>query len=181
MNPRTFWLSIFSFLLLFSCQSPEAEETKTSLDPGAAREDIEAFLTEWHQDAANARPAYFDKMAAGGIYIGTDKTELWTKEEFEEWCQPYFESGRTWDFNATDRNIYLSDKGSYAWFDELLDTHMGDCRASGVLMRENGSWRIKHYHLSVTVPNDTLDGFVDLVKAYEEKLQFSNQTSADTL
>ncbi|PLW96177.1 MAG: hypothetical protein C0593_12275, partial [Marinilabiliales bacterium] len=40
------------------------------------------FLDQWHRDAANADTAYFQKIADNGIYLGTDKTERWTKEEF---------------------------------------------------------------------------------------------------
>ena len=48
-----------------------------------------------------------------------------------------------------------------AWFDELLDTHMKICRGSGVLVDQgNGQWKIKHYVLSMTVPNENVDEIV---------------------
>eukprot|EP01034_Spumella_vulgaris_P040925 gene40925-50634_t len=47
------------------------------------RQQINTFMDQWHKDAANADPAYFDKMAPNGIYIGTDKTEIWTREQFK--------------------------------------------------------------------------------------------------
>jgi hypothetical protein len=50
---------------------------------------IGTFLDQWHDDAAHSRASYFDKIAMDGIYIGTDKTERWTREEFQEWAKKY--------------------------------------------------------------------------------------------
>ncbi len=117
---------------------------------------VNSFIDDWHNDASNADVAYFDKIAADGIYIGTDATELWTKDEFYLWSQKYFEKGKAWSFITIERNIYFSDDKQYAWFDELLNTGMGVCRASGVLLRNGDSWEIKHYHLSVAIPNEKM-------------------------
>lgn len=161
-----------------SCDNAPDSEAQTSdtahaqvIDLDEERAQINSFLDQWHDDAANARPAYFDKMAEGSIYIGTDKTELWQKQDFQEWAQKYFAEGKGWDFDRINRNIYFSEGGEVAWFDELLGTWMGDCRGSGVLSRQDSTWKIEHYHLGVTVPNDTLNGFIEMVKAFEEKQQ----------
>ena len=45
---------------------------------------VNAFVDAWHDDAAHARPAFFDKIASDGIYIGTDKRERWGREAFRE-------------------------------------------------------------------------------------------------
>lgn len=161
--------------MISSCQSgneessPSTEEVTTSFNADEDREQINRFLDEWHDDAAHARPAYFEKMAENGIYIGTDKTELWKRDDFRKWARKYFDQGKGWDFDRISRNIYFSEDGHIAWFDELLDTWMGDCRGSGVLSRQDSSWKIEHYHLSVTVPNDTLQGLIDMVQAFEAK------------
>ncbi len=44
----------------------------------------------------------------------------------------------------------------HGWFDETLDTWMGVCRGSGVLINKNGKWLIKQYVLSLTVPNEKM-------------------------
>ena len=66
---------------------------------------VNAFVDEWHQDAAHARPAFFDKIATDGIYIGTDKTERWTSEAFREWAKPAFARPTAWAFTPLHRNI----------------------------------------------------------------------------
>ncbi|MBS9766494.1 MAG: nuclear transport factor 2 family protein [Flavobacteriaceae bacterium] len=55
-----------------------------------------------------------------------------------------------------------------AWFDELLDTWMGICRGSGVLEKTAKGWKIRHYVLSVTVPNEDTQKVVSAKKEREE-------------
>lgn len=128
---------------------------------GKDKEKISEFLDSWHKDASNADfKNYFDKIADDGIYIGTDATENWTKKEFEVFAKPYFDKGKAWNFTSLKRNIYFSPDKKLAWFDELLDTQMKICRGSGVLEFKNGKWKIKHYVLSITVPNDNVDAVI---------------------
>ncbi|MDZ7845640.1 MAG: nuclear transport factor 2 family protein [Owenweeksia sp.] len=157
---------LFAVAMLSACQGdvrPAAEAASKE-----NRQVINNWLDQWHRDAAAADKAFFKKMSADGIYIGTDKTEHWTRPEFKNWCRPYFDLGKAWDFKVIERNLYLGEDGRHAWFDELLDTWMGTCRASGVLVRNSEDWKIVHYHLSVTVPNDTMSGFIEMVQAYEK-------------
>ena len=100
---------------------------------------------------------YFDLFAQESQYIGTDATEVWTKQEFSDWAKPFFDKKTTWNFKSLKRNIFFSKDGNYAWFDEILDTQMKICRGSGVLEKIGGKWKIKQYVLSVTVPNEVID------------------------
>lgn len=113
------------------------------------------FLDSWHLDAANVNmQAYFDKIDKEGVFIGTDATENWTWQEFYDWSAPYFEKGKAWTFKATERNIYFSKDGSIAWFDESLESSSGILRGSGVVAMTDQGWKIKHYVLSLPVPNE---------------------------
>src|SRR5690606_7793813 len=76
---------------------------------------VNAFVDEWHEDAANARMAYFDKIAPDGVYIGTDRSELWKRDAFKTWAKKYFERKSAWSFKATRRNVYASGDGSLIW------------------------------------------------------------------
>jgi len=129
---------------------------------------INQYLDAWHQAAAQTdSTGYFGKIAKGGIYLGTDASERWTKDEFWLFAKPYFEKGKAWDFTATQRDIQISPEGRYAWFDELLDTWMGTCRGSGVLKKEGDQWMIQHYNLTLTVPNDKMNEVIKVISGIE--------------
>ena len=131
---------------------------------------IHKLIDDWHGAAANADAvAFFDFIAEDGVYIGTDKHERWTKTEFITFAKPYFDKGKAWNFVARDRDLHVTSDGKNAWFSELLTTWMGVCRGSGVLAMEDNRWRLKQYHLSVTVPNDLIRDFISLVENFERK------------
>jgi hypothetical protein len=113
---------------------------------------LNSFIEEWHKNAAEADTTYFDKIGENGIYIGTDASEYWTKDEFVTWSRKYFENGKAWSFSTIERNIYT--EGNVVWFDELLNTGMGVCRASGVIKIDDDKFIILHYHLSIAIPNE---------------------------
>jgi hypothetical protein len=120
-------------------------------------------MDAWHQAAAVAdEETFFNSIKAGGIYLGTDKTERWTKEVFEEWAAPHFEKDTAWAFTAHDRVLYRSDDAQTIWFEELLDTWMGTCRGSGVLELKDKQLYIAHYDLSLMVDNDDMKAVIDL-------------------
>ncbi|NOQ91942.1 MAG: hypothetical protein GQ552_04405 [Flavobacteriaceae bacterium] len=135
---------------------------------------VNKIMNQWHKDAAAADfDAYFNKMTTNSIFIGTDVSEIWSKKQFEAFSKPYFEEKKTWDFMPLDRNIYFSKDLETAWFDEILNTWMGLCRGSGVLIKEKNSWEIVHYVLSVTVPNDDIKAVIQ-VKKEKDSLFLSN-------
>ena len=131
--------------------------------------EINTLLDNWHQAAADANEIdYFDAMSDDAIYIGTDATENWTKAEFQAYANPHFKRGKAWRFKVISRNVYIDKKTNYAWFDELLNTQMKICRGSGILRRENGKWKIVHYVLSMTVPNDNTNEVVKIKSPIED-------------
>jgi hypothetical protein len=78
--------------------------------------------------------------------------------------KPYFDKGKAWSFTSKQRNVYVDASGEIAWFDELLDTWMQLCRGSGVLKKEDGVWKISHYVLSLTIPNDKIQQVITVKK-----------------
>lgn len=127
---------------------------------------IDTVLTAFHTAAADADGAtYFSILSDDAIYIGTDASERWTVDEFKAFTEPYFSKGRGWTYTATERNIVVARGGRVAWFDEILvnDTY-GVCRGTGVLVEENGVWRIAQYHLTFPIPNDLAREFTSRIK-----------------
>lgn len=144
-----------------------SEEKKTE---AFSEEKVNEVLEDWHAAAANADyEKYFGLITDDGVFIGTDATENWQNQEFRDFSKPYFDKGKAWSFTTLDRNIYASDNGQIAWFDELLNTQMGICRGSGVLVKEDGEWKIKHYVLSIAIPNENVSE-VTLLKKERDSL-----------
>jgi hypothetical protein len=155
---------ILACCLLLSTVGALAQDSDAVL-----RQQVNTFVDEWHDDAAHARPAYFDKMAKDGVFIGTDKTELWHRDAFKAWAKKYFDRKSAWAFKATKRNVYFSADKKFIWFDELLDTQMGVCQASGVIRKTATSFEIEHYQLSMAVPNELASQVTKSIKEFEAK------------
>lgn len=149
----------FVGIVTLNAQSQLSEEQK-----------IAATLDAWHKAAAQAQfDTYFGLMSKDAIFIGTDAKEHWNRTAFQAFAKPYFDKGKAWNFTAMERHIFLDPKGKYAWFDELLSTQMKICRGSGVLEKIGKEWKIKHYVLSMTIPNETVDEVVKIKTPLEDQ------------
>jgi len=162
-------------IVTYSCDNPAAEKespaTENTGSQTVSKEEINKVLEEWHSAAAQANfEEYFGLMSGDGIFIGTDATENWENKEFREFAKPYFDKGKAWNFTTLERNIYVSENGETAWFDELLNTHMGICRGSGVLEKTQNAWKIKHYVLSIAIPNENVDEITQIKKEFDSTL-----------
>jgi len=154
---------LFSILLLGSKSFSQNTENDKQM--------INTILDSWHKAAANAEfDNYFSYMTSNGVFIGTDATENWQLDAFKAFSKPYFDKGKAWSFTSLERNIYFDKSHNTAWFDELLDTQMKICRGSGVLIKEGKNWKIAHYVLSMTIPNDTIDEVVKIKEKIENGL-----------
>ena len=140
--------------------SPDAGTPAT---PTAA---VNAVLDDWHKAAAQADEArYFGHFTPDAVFLGTDATERWTRDEFRKWAHPHFAKGKAWKFRAVSRWISFAPDRTVAWFDEALDTpNMGPCRGSGVLVRVGDTWRIAQYNLSIPIPNALTDEVVQRIR-----------------
>lgn len=114
---------------------------------------INALLDGLHQDAheGNFR-AYFARYTPDAIFLGTDKTERWTIEEFKAYAEKAFADGHGWTYTVLERN--WEGGGDTRWFDEILfNEKLGNCRGTGVIKFINGEWKIVSYALAMLVPN----------------------------
>lgn len=139
-----------------------------SVDGVFAQGAIGSILDAWHAAAADAKEEeYFSYFTPDAVFLGTDPTERWTRDEFRKWAHPYFARGKAWNFRAVSRWISFAPDRSVAWFDEALDTpNMGPCRGSGVLLRvgETNTWKIAQYNLSIPIPNALTDEVVKRIR-----------------
>lgn len=127
--------------------------------------ELERLVSSWHQAATDAdEDIYFGLMAPKSIFIGTDASERWTKDEFMDYAESAFNKETAWDFKTVYRHFTIGDDRRHAWWDEKLDTWMGTCMASGVLENTADGWKIIHYQLSLAVPNDKIQAFQELIK-----------------
>jgi len=129
---------------------------------------VASVMDDWHLAAARAdETRYFDHLREGAVFLGTDATERWTKAEFQVWAHPFFLRGRAWSFRGKNRRIAFSVDSKTAWFDEALDTsNLGPARGSGVLVKEQGRWRIAQYNLGVPIPNALMATFKAQIEAH---------------
>lgn len=155
-----FFTIIFCFLSLVS-QAQDADPISS----------IEVQLDNWHKAAANADfESYFGLMTEDAIFIGTDAEENWNYTAFKAFSKPYFDKGKAWSFTKLERNIYVSPEANLAWFDELLDTQMGICRGSGVMVLKNEVWKVQHYVLSIAIPNEDVKTITKLKQVHDSLL-----------
>ncbi|MBR9922401.1 MAG: DUF4440 domain-containing protein [Bacteroidetes bacterium] len=141
---------------------------KCTMTATSNEEAINLLLDNYHKAAAEAdEDTFFGSMTADGMYLGTDASERWLRDELKAWSAKYFERDTAWDFTPTQRHVYISDDGTTAWFDELLDTWMGTCRGSGVLQKTEAGWKIKQYNLTMMIPNDEVQGVIEVLKGGE--------------
>lgn len=160
-------MAVIFLAFLISCSAPQ----KKVLDLSKERASISAMLDSFNVAAARADfNRYFSFYDSGAIFIGTDATERWTKDSFMVWSKPYFDKGRAWNFSSVQRDIYFSEDGGTAWFDELLNTQMKICRGSGVLAKIGDDWKIRQYVLSTTIPNRIIDTVISLKAAEEDSI-----------
>ena len=128
---------------------------------------LDSLMNSWHRSAATANAeAFFGLMSEDGIYLGTDATERWLRDSMAVWAAPYFARGKAWDFKPKERHWYLSDDGATAWFEEHLDSWMGEVRGSGVMSRSElpgQKWELRHYNLALTIPNDDMKSVIELL------------------
>jgi hypothetical protein len=121
--------------LLLGCLTAHAHGTPDA----ALRQQVNAFIDEWHDDAVHARMAFFDKIAPEAIVAGGDERKLWINR---------FERKRGWIFKPTQRNVYVSADKKYIWFDEQIDTQAGVFQGSGVIRMSETGFKIENYQLT---------------------------------
>lgn len=137
-------------------------------DPAA---DAGRALDALHTAAARADgAAWADRLSPDVVWIGNETSERWDHDAFLAFAQPIFARGEGWIYTARERHVTLAPDpcGCVAWFDEVLDsaTYV-TARGEGMLVLEDGAWRVLRYALSYPVPNDLAKEITGEIRAYE--------------
>lgn len=133
----------------------------------AALAGIDATLDAFHAAAANGdKERYLGLMTENGVFLGTDEWERWPKQpDFSEYVDGRFKDGSGWSYRSVERNVDLSDDGNVAWFDEVVFSETnGRFRGTGVLVLQDGGWKIAHYAMSFLIFNENWQDVVELTK-----------------
>ena len=132
---------------------------------------IAAVIDDFHDAAAHGDNArYLGHMTDDAVFMGTDEWERWPKQpDFVDYVGGRFKDGIGWTYRSVQRNIRLADAGNIAWFDEVIFSETsGRFRGTGVVVLENGTWKIAHYAMSFLVFNEN----------WQDVIELSKQTSA---
>lgn len=129
-----------------------------------------AVLDAVHRLASEADfEGYFALYTDDAIFLGTDATERWTIADFKQYARPAFDRGTGWTYTMTERHVFVAADGNTAWFDERLqNAAFGECRGTGVLVKQDGQWKVAQYNLTVPIPNDLLRPFAAQIRAHHE-------------
>ena len=117
------------------------------------RASTDELLDGLHRDAHEGNfQTYFARYIPDAIFLGTDKTERWTIDEFKAYARPAFNDGHGWTYSVVERN--WEGDSDIRWFDEILfNEKLGHCRGTGVVQLINDEWKIAHYALTMLIPN----------------------------
>jgi len=144
-----------------------------SLD--GVRDQINGHINAWHRAAATGdSDAYFGAMTDNAVFLGTDRSERWTRPEFIDTYGDYFDGPTeygdgAWTFEPRRRFVTVHESGRVAWFDEVLwSESYGHCRGTGVvILDDDNDWKITHFSLSFLIDNDIAAEVTSQSKAFD--------------
>ena len=128
---------------------------------------ISKVLDDFHDAAAHGdNDRYLGHLADDAVFMGTDEWERWPKHpDFIDYVGSRFNNGSGWSYQAENRVIAFAPGGDIAWFDEVVVSPTnGRFRGTGVLVRQDGDWKIAHYAMSFLVFNEDWQEVVELTR-----------------
>lgn len=159
-------ISVITLLIGLFSANLGAFENEAAIKQAAADS-----LDKFHLAAEQAdTKTYFGLLTQNAVFLGTDATERWTKQQFKLFVEPYFAKGQGWKYVPTVRQMEFLPEQQIIIFDELLEnTNYGTTRGSGVLIKTDSGWKIAQYNLSIPMPNDIATDLVKKIREFESK------------
>ncbi|MFT2091957.1 nuclear transport factor 2 family protein [Paraglaciecola sp. 2405UD69-4] len=126
---------------------------------------INKLLDGLHLAASEAKlDKYLNSFTANGVFMGTDDWERWSRPvTLDKYVSERFAGGTGWTYKSVERNLVLSEDSNTAWFDEItVSEKWGRFRGTGVVIKQQGEWKIAHYAMSFLVPNEVWEQVSEL-------------------
>ena len=136
-------------------------------------DEIGKVLDDFHDAAAQAdKDRYLGLMTDDAVFMGTDEWERWPKHpDFTDYVDGRFRNGGR-SYKSVERQIRVAESGDVAWFDEVVFSQTnGRFRGTGVLARQDGTWKIAHYAMSFLVLNENWEEVVELTTKTRAQLE----------
>ena len=169
-NPLRKSVMPFMFAALLCCSFSVLAANK---NVGEATEAVNHVLDGLHDAASQADlDKYLGSFTDTGVFMGTDDWERWSRPEtLDKYVAERFAGGTGWTYKSVERNINFSAERNIAWFDEItVSKKWGRFRGTGVLINDNGQWKIAHYAMSVLVPNEAWEKVAEInIKTFAER------------
>jgi hypothetical protein len=148
-----------------------AAEAAAVLEESPEVQAVKAALRGLHQAGADAdAERLFGCFDPDAIIFGTDKSERFTLEEYRNFAGPYLAQGHGWTSVPTEQNVYVSDDGNFAWFDERLDKPgFQELRGTGVMRKVDGSWKVLQMNTAFTVPNELAGPLAEMARELDQE------------
>lgn len=163
-------IAAISLVFAFVLASGGARQASSGGEADAGtRVAISSALDALHDAASKADgDRYFALFGPEAVFLGTDASERWPLDEFKTYANKRFATGAGWTYTLRPGTRHIEIEGGVAWFDELLENaKYGTCRGSGVLRKIDGQWKIVHYNLTFTVPNEVAAEVVAVIRRHE--------------
>ena len=131
-------------------------------------DELKKFIVEFYKNMSNSD--YFSNKIIDGeeaIIIGSDELEWITgHEKVISSLKKLAETLKGAKITEYNPNVYA--EGKTAWFNDRLtvdvNNHQIHMRATGVVVKEEESWKIAQMHFSIGIPNEnTAFGKVNIV------------------
>lgn len=157
-------ITIAVSLALLITSSVLAKDTPTLVSNDIER--INKKMDDFH-DAADKGDAtrYLKHFAKDGVFMGTDDWERWPYNEFSKYVNKHFKDGKGWSYKPLKRFTNVNSQNGFAWVDEIVESKKwGRFRGTAVLAKAQQGWKLKHYSLTVLVPNESWEAVSDITK-----------------
>jgi hypothetical protein len=138
-----------------------APMASSSTIPTSETQRVAAVLDDWYDAAEKGdAPRYFSHFTDDAVFLGTDPGERWTISEFRmRYPHPQ------WTYVSKERHVLFSSDRKSGWFDEkVVSPKYGELRATGVVVRSRGTWKIAQYSLTFPIPNAAAQEVIDVLK-----------------